>query len=106
MQNSGITCSRLGVERLRALHVREVDDGVAAAHRLGHVVGKADVPGDHMAVDALQPHRVAAAHVVQDADLVPVGGQALNQVAADEAGAAGYQDLHPLNSHPTGNSIL
>ena len=89
------------VDRARVPDARgQVEDDVAA---LGGRLG--DARRGHVAVDELgvgaEVLRVARGQVVEDDDLVPLGQQQLDEVAADEPCAAGDQCLHPSPPGPT-----
>lgn len=88
--------ARLGVERLGALDVRQVDDGPAALHGAQHRGGVPDVAADDLAAgqDALQPVAAPTGEVIQDGDLMAVPAQAADQGAADEPGSARHEVAH------------
>ncbi len=72
----------------------EMQEGVAALDRGAHVLVDAEVAQHE--VDVAR-RSVGRRHQVEDAGLVPVGLEPVDDVGADEAGAAGDEDLHPAS---------
>ena len=93
----------------RAVHVGlrgEVDDRVAAAGRARDVVGLGDVALEEL--DLLQRQVGAVAGIgelVEHDDLLAGGEEALDEVRADEAGAAGDEDAHREKVSRLGPSV-
>ena len=55
-------------------------------------------PADELAVDALEVRRIPGiGQLVEHDDVVAGGDEALDEVAADEAAAAGDENAHPTS---------
>ncbi len=76
-----------------------MDERVASGEAAGDHLTVADVPDDELRLPR-EVRRHALVHLrveqVEDPHLVPVGEQALDEVGADEAGAAGDENAHHL----------
>ena len=81
----------------------EVDDGLTAAAGSRDRGGVGDVPRDDLDVDPVEVPRIPGVRqLVEHDDLVTRCDEALDEVAADEAAAAGDEEAHrPRMSSPS-----
>ncbi|MNL04775.1 hypothetical protein D3C87_1253520 [compost metagenome] len=80
-------------------HCRQMYDGVAIAHGLGHGGAVCDIADNQVQIGVVhgQITDFAGGQVIQHADFIPLGQQRFHKVRSNESGSA--SDQYALNEH-------